>query len=164
MRSRRPSATIAKLLPFLPAVAAFVVVASIPHPATILFALIGDAIAIVAMADALGIRSSSSPVEFAKRPRPGMARIDVRVHASRRRGRRLSVALGAARPFARRHARTVDADRHRAARRMEVVAGVRTCLHATPRVALSKILEEAQRLSSDNELYFSHGLASVSVC
>jgi len=57
MRSRRPSATIAKLLPFLPAAVFFAATASLPHPAAILLALIGDAITIVAMADALGIRT-----------------------------------------------------------------------------------------------------------
>ena len=60
MRSLRPPVTIAKFLPFLPAVAAFAAIALIAHPATTLFALIGDAIVIITIADTLGFRGAAT--------------------------------------------------------------------------------------------------------
>lgn len=164
MRSRRPSATIANLLPFLPAVAAFVVTASVSHPATIMLALIGDAIAIVAMADALGIRGSSSPANSrTNRTLAWLGLMCVYTLLA-------DVVVGYPLLWLLRD-HSLGATLALSTLTVIALLGVWKVWPAFGIVcirrrasSLSKILDDAQRISSDNELYFSHGLAvSVSL-
>src|ERR1700743_1937133 len=164
MRSRHLSATIAKLLLFLPAVAAFVAIASISHPATIFLALIGDALVIVAMADALGIRGSSSPANSrTTRTLTWLWLICVyNLLADVVVGYPLlwllrDHSLGATLALS-----TLTVIALLGVWKMWPAFGL-VCIRRRAS-SLAKILEDAQRLSSDNELYFSHGFAvSVSL-
>jgi ankyrin repeat protein len=164
MRSRRQSATFTKLLPFLPAVAAFVAIASIPHPATILFALIGDAIVLVVMADALGIRGSSSPANSrTDRGVTWLGLMSVYTLLA-------DVIVGYPLLWVLRD-HSLGATLALSTLTVIALLGVwklwpafgLVCIRRRA-ASLSKTLDEAQRLSSDNELYFSHGFAvSVSL-
>ncbi len=164
MRSRRPSATIATLLPFVLAVAAFAVVASIPHPATILLALIGDAIAIVAIADAFGIRDSSSPANSrTDRALTWLGLMCIYTLLA-------DVVVGYPLLWVLRD-RSLGATLTVSTLTVLALLGLWKVWPAFGLICiqrrasrLSKILEHAQRLSSNNEIYFSHGLAvSVSL-
>jgi ankyrin repeat protein len=164
MRSRRPAATIANLLPFLTAVAVFVATASIAHPATILLALIGDAVGLVALTDALGVRNASHLFNsVSSRVMTWLGLMcaytllaDVVV------GYPLlwllrDHSLGATLALS-----TLTVIALLALWKIWPAFGLVCMRRRASR--LSKILENAQQLSTDNELYFSHGLAvSVSL-
>ncbi len=163
MRSRRQPLTIAKLLPFLTVAAAFVVTSLIAHPATLLLALIADAIALVSIADALGIRGSS----FVLNPWTTRATIvfglmcvysllaDLMIGYPLLwllRDHSLAATLALS---------TVSVIALLSVWKAWPVFGL-ACIRRT-RTRLSRLLEEAQRISTDNEIFFSHGLP-VSFC
>ncbi|HEX4479162.1 MAG TPA: ankyrin repeat domain-containing protein [Rudaea sp.] len=158
MRSRRQPVTIVKLLPFLSAAAAFVVTALIAHPATMLLALIADAFVIVAIADTLGIRSSS-PIEnpWTARAATWFGLICVyAVFADLLIGYPLLWLLRDHSLSATLALSTLSVIALLSIWKVWPVFGL-VCLRRQ-RTPLSRLLEEAQRISTDNEIFFSHGL------
>jgi uncharacterized protein len=159
MRSRRQPFTIANVLPFLLAVAIFVLAMLIPHPATILLMLIGDTIAAITIADLAGPRGrdvasrswSDRTITFF-----GLL-FAYTVFANILVGYPLlwllrDHSLGATLALS-----TFVVIVLLSVWKLWPIFGL-VCLRHRPS-RFSIMLEDAQRLSTDNEIYFSHGLA-----
>jgi ankyrin repeat protein len=159
MRSRRRPFTISNLLPVLLAVAAFALAALIPHPATILLILTGDALAIVALADWLDVRRTTTATHaWVDRATTCFALLFAyTVFANILVGYPLlwslrDHSLGATLALS-----TLVVIVLLSMWKLWPIFGL-VCVRRRPG-RFSIALENAQRISTDNEIYFSHGLA-----